>query len=417
MKAKKTALGIGALFQNIPNLYECKDGAYTTSESRRGCSRHGGKKTGEPISFGGSISKLGIKDIPLSQVNIDKSLFQGREKDYSERSVENIVNDVQEGNFVWANLDPITVWQSNRDQDAGKMYLLSGHSRFEAFRRLYKAGLTADGKDFSSIPAKVLKNTGIDRARKIALESNTLSTKETEIERAKYYRKLRQDGTDEKKLTDQIKKNEGKEWVNIYAYTFLNPDGKTMAALRQFIEKGDTSAVLMKSLAKWIGAARRNFRGLTNYHESELYDWLVTDKGYGTGSGKVSNEREFQEKVDFFVQKNTFFGNFDAEKPLNIRQALYKSPVEQEYDDRINEARQLLSDAERELKQKIKSLTDRGATKADIQRIVEPIEARIRNQRINLQKLIQKKSEVIEYSKREVELFGIGRIYSPFFRR
>lgn len=419
MKKRTAKKGLGAIYNVIPNLYECKDGTFSTSTGARACNRHGGKKSDTPVSFGGSTSKLGIKDIPLTSINIDKTLFQGREKDYSARSVENIVEAVESGNFVWANLDPITLWESPE----GKTYLLSGHSRYEAFKRLAAKGATADGKDFKSIPAKVLKNTSLSKAKTIALESNTLSTKETDLERAKYYRRLRQDGTDEKKLQEQIKKNEGRNWVNIYAYTFINPDGKAHDTLKRFIDKEDTSATLAKSLIKWIGAARRNNPQLTNAHELELYNWLFTEKGYGTGSGQVSSEREFAEKVALFIQKNTFFGQFDAEKPLNITAQLQKSPTERQYDQQINDAREAVNETEKELRAKIKSLTDRNATKAEIQRIVEPLEARLRNQRIQLQQLIQKKSDVIEYSKREAQLFGvsglagIGRLFGPHRKR
>lgn len=403
MKKKKPSYtGIGAIYNIIPNLYECNDGTYSTSTSSRGCARHGGKKTGEPLSFGGGNSKLNIRDVPLDKILIDKKMFQGREKDYSARSVQNIVSDVYDGKFVWANLDPITLWQ-NAD---GSLFLLSGHSRYEAFRRLAETGAIADGKDFKSIPAKIMKGVSLENAKTIALESNTLSTKETDLERAKYYRRLRQDGTDEKKLLENVKKNEGKNWVNVYAYTFLNPDGKAFSALKIFSDKEDTSGTLAKSLIKWIGSARRNSPELTNAHEEELYDWLFNNKGYGTGSAQVSSEREFSEKVGTFIQKNTFKGYFDTAKPLNITQQLYKSPVEQQFDQQINEAKANVIEAEKEVKSKIKSLTDRGASKAEIQRIVEPLEARLRAARIELQKLISRREQVVEYSKREAELFG-----------
>lgn len=418
LQMKKNLQKIGAIYKTVPDIFPCNDGTFTTSKTKRGCTRHGGKASDTPLKFGGGgSSKLNIKDVPLNDVNVDKALFQGREKDFSIRSVENIVEAVKSGQFVWANLDPITLWKN----DAGKLFLISGHSRFEAFKRLAKDGQKADGKDFESIPAKILKGE-LSTAKRTALESNTLSTKETDIERAKYYRRLRQDGQEEKNTVDAMKKNEGKNWVNIYAYTFLNPNGKTMSGLKQFAENEDTSAQLSKSLSKWIGAARKNYPQLTNEHEDELYNWMFTQKGYGTGPGAVSNERDFSEKVNLFVQKNTFFGNFDAEKPLNILQQLQKSPVEREYDQQLDDAKKNVTDTEKELKQKIKTLSDRGATKSEIQKIVEPFEARLRDQRITLQKLIAKKSEITDYAKKEITLFGIsgnkGReiSYNPFKR-
>ncbi len=400
MKNKK---GIGAIFPALPKLYECVDGTFSTSESSRGCSRHGGKKSGIPIAFGGGGSKLKVKDVPISEISVDKNMFQGREKDFSARSVENIVSAVKNKEFVWANLDPITLWKST----TGKLYIISGHSRFEAFRRLSANNINYDGENFNSIPAKVLIAVPLESAQRIALESNTLSTKETDLERAKYYRKLKQDGTKESALIDNIKKNEGKNWVNIYAYTFLNPTGKSINALSNFSDNEDTSAQLTKSLIKWIGSGRKSFPAITNEHEDELYDWLFNKKGYGTGSGAVSNEGEFKDALNSFVAKNTFFGNFNEEKPLNILELLKKSPVEAQYDEQINDAKKLVLDSEKSLKSKIKTLTDRGATKSEIQKIVEPYEATLRNQRVNLQKLLQKKTDVLEYSKNEKTLFGV----------
>jgi hypothetical protein len=156
--------------------------------------------------------------------------------------------------------------------------------------------------------------------------------------------------------------------------------------------------------------ARKNYPDLTNDHEREIYTWLFDQKGYGSGNGQVSSEREFNEKISLFIAKNTFFGKFDNEKPLNIQSLLQKSPVEREFDEQISEAKNLVSETEKELKSKIKSLTDRGGTKAEISKIVEPIEIKLRNQRIALQKLLQKKDEVIEYSKRELQLFGLGKV-------
>jgi len=394
--------GINAIYPNVPELFECNDGTFSTSSGANACARHGGRKSREPLSFGtGGSALLNVQDVPLQQIHIDRRLFQGREKAFSQRSVDNIVNDVQAGRFVWANLDPITLWQSPE----GKLYLLSGHSRHHAFEVLHNMGARVDGKGFTRIPAKIYAGD-IEAARRLALESNTLSTKETDLERATYYRKLRQDGVPEKSILEQIKKNEGRNWTNVWAYTYLSPSGRAWATVRQFADGEDTSATLAKNLAKWIGNARRQFPMLTNEHETELYDWLFEHKGYGTGSQQVSNEREFLEKVGRFVQKNTEFGVFQ-QRPLNILSAQQKSPAEQEYDRQIYERQTQITALDKEIRAKIKDLTDRKATKDDLQRIISPMEATLRNLRSDLQRLMLQKSQVIEYSKNEATLFGI----------
>lgn len=396
---------IGAIYSDVPEIYECNDGTFSTSSGPNACHRHGGRKSRQPIATGsGGSGLLNIQDVPLSQIHVDRQLFQGREKAFSQRSVDNIVNDVSTGRFAWENLDPITLWRA----PDGKLYLLSGHSRLRAFEILAGMRATAAGKGFDRIPAKI-RSGALDDARRLALESNTLSTKETDIERAAYYRKLRQDGVPEKELLAQIRKNEGRNAVNIYAYTFLSPTGKTWATLRQFSESEDTSSNIAKSLAKWIGAARREYPMLTNDHERELHDWLFDHRGYGSGAGQVSKESDFQERVGRFIARNTEFGHFDQSKPLNILNALLKSPTEQEYDRQIDELQTKIRDLDTAIKLKTKNLVAQKATKEDLQRILSPMEATLRNLRSDLQRMLLQKQNIIEYGKREATLFGRPR--------
>ena len=94
---------------------------------------------------------------------------------------------------------------------------------------------------------------------------------------------------------------------------------------------------------------------------------------------------------------------------MNILAAQQKSPTELQYDQQISERQREIQELERQIKAKIKTLTDQGATKNDLARIIAPLEASLRNLRSDLQRLLQKKSEVIEYSKREATLFGRKR--------
>ncbi len=397
---------IGAIFNEVPELYECTDGTYSSATTSRACSRHGGRKSNTPIKFGGGGGSdlLNIQDVPLNQIYINRELFQGREKAYSKRSVDNIVQDAKEGRFAWENLDPITLWKD----PTGKLFLLSGHSRHKAFEVLASEGVRVEGKGFDRIPAKI-RTGSLATAQRMALESNTLSTKETDIERAAYYRRLRQDGEAEKNIVLQGRKNEGRNWANIYAFTFLNPSGRTWAMLRQFSEGEDQSATMAKNMAKWIGTARREFPGLTNEHEAELYAWLFEQKGYGSGAGQVSNERDFLEKVAMFVAKNTFFDEFDQSKPLNILQAQYKSPVEMQFESQIQEQNQSIADMDRKIKAKIKELTNGGASKSLVAEVLAPMEASLRSMRLELARLLQKKQEVAQYARNEATLFGHRR--------
>jgi hypothetical protein len=399
--------GVGAIYREIPSFFQCTDGTFSTSTSTRACRRHGGKKSDLPyqLTSGAGSNLLNIQDVPLSQIHVNHALFQGREKAYSPRSVENILAAVANGAFLWENLDPVVLWQS----PDGKKYLVSGHSRTEAFRRLEAAGATAGGKGFSRIPAKVLQNVSKEVAKTVALESNTLSTKENDVERAAYYRRLRQDGRGEKQIFEAVKKNEGRNANNIYAYTFLSPSGKAWYNLKQFAEDESQSGQITKALAAWIGNARKIFPVLTNDHENELTTWLFEKRGYGTGAGQVNNAREFSESVQKFVARNTFLGVFDPTKPLNIEGLLTKTPTEMEYDLQIEAAKKAAAEADKLWKAKADELTGRKASQTDVQRILLPYSTNRQNAYLNLKRLMENKSRVMEYAKNEPALFGIRR--------
>lgn len=98
----------------------------------------------------------GVILVPIFDLNFDTKNFQNRQDEFSETSVNRIVDAVDDGEFNWAVFDPITVWKNPQD---GKLYVLSGHSRSEAFKRLAMAGKSAQGKKFDRIPAKVFEGS------------------------------------------------------------------------------------------------------------------------------------------------------------------------------------------------------------------------------------------------------------------
>lgn len=285
-------------------------------------------------------SSLSVVDIPLHLVNVAKDLFQNRKKDYSARSVENIVNAVKNGTFRWENFDPVILWE---EPVTGKFYILSGHSRTEAFRRLAAEGAVYDGRPFDYIPAKISR-VSLEEAKEIAKKSNTLSTKETDTERAAYYREKREAGASEKELRDEAKVTEGKDADKILSLSFLNPSGRVIAALESTDEADQTTKNTVQTVAAWIGSARRSFPALTDEHENELFDWLIYGGGYGTRPGQISNADTFREKVGTLVMRNTEFGEFKADRPLNPRNLQKRGPYELEYEQQMKEAQRALID-------------------------------------------------------------------------
>ena len=346
-------------------------------------------------------------DIPLSKIRTKPEWFQNRAEGFSTRSVDNIVNAVRSGAFSWGAFDPITVWES----PGGDLFVLSGHSRTEAFTRLQAAGAQSGGRDFSRIPGKIQRGISEQEAKRLAMESNTLATKESDLERAAYYRRLRlTDGLTGKDLDQAARRMEGRNANQILALSYLSPQGKTLAALTALQEAEDQSRGIMANVARWIGNARRSFPQLTDGHENELYDFLIAGRAYGTAKGQISNEREFMDRLQAVIGRRTTFGVFDQAQPLNILNLASKSPVEQTYDAQLEEARQNILDQERELKRKTAEYASRNASEEKIKELTAGLEAGLRRARIEYQNLLQAKGRVMEAARNELNLFQISGI-------
>lgn len=378
----------------------CQDGTYSDNKTSRACNRHGG-----PKAFGVSpiVRQKQILEshpsavylIPVRDISFDRALFQNRDSEYSEESVNRIIEAVNNGSFKWEVFDPILLWKNGK-----KLIVLSGHSRTEAFTLLAQMG----NKDFKKIPAKIIEATRAE-ARKIALESNTLSTNETDTERANYYRQLReQEGLPPKSVEQAAKKNEGKDANRILNYSFLNRNGKALFALKALEGKDDTSNLNIKSVANWIGAARRRYPQLSNLHEDELYTWLIG----GAYGRQYTRLEDFLNKVYITIQQRTQFGKFDQDKALNIQNLGMQSHGEQQYNAMRSELLINVRRMEKDYKEKIKELERREASQADKNRILQPIEMRLRTARQKLLSFDQKATKPLTAARSELNLFAIS---------
>jgi hypothetical protein len=344
-----------------------------------------------------------VQDIPLALINTRPEWFQNREAAYSTRSVESIVSAVLEGRFVWTNFDPVQVWKG----PDGKLYILSGHSRKEAFKRLAEMGIEYQGRRFDTIPAKVETNLSLEQAQEVARQSNTLSTPETALERAAYYRKLRQTGEfTMRQLEDQAKRTEGRNANKVLAFSFLNPGGKTYNALEALQNADAASFGNIETIGQWIGNARKGMPFLSNSHENEIYDWLVTGGGYGTKAGQINSEMAFKNELYRIVQKNTVFGQFDTSEPLNIQNARYTNPVEAEFNAQVDELRREIAKLEKQKTESLKRYS-REATPKRMAEILAPIEAGLRVKGQELNRLILSKNSLLEAGKAQASLFGV----------
>lgn len=312
--------------------------------------------------------------IPVNQIKTDEKNFQNRTDKYSEKSVNAIIKAVKNNSFNWFAFDPVLLWQ-NPD---GDLFVLSGHSRTEAFRRLSQENpdLEIDGLNFSKIPAKIFKGDFVN-AKNLALNSNALSTPETLLERADFYRKQRQQLSkrqDIAKLREKaLRENQG---AVIWDLSFLPSDGLTVDSLKRFKMQEDSEAAFENyiravNIAQWIGKAFQIYPRLSKLHDNELFKFLVNN--YGTKSGQYNSFSKLNDRLSVLyprnvanVEKVDFDGNFST--PFGL-------VIYEKNEDEISELQELESEAKRakrELDKKIKDLRSRTSDKAQIFEIVTP---------------------------------------------
>lgn len=271
----------------------------------------------------------GVKTIPLSDLYTDEKRFQNRKK-LNEEIVENIVN-----NFKPTDLDPLVVWY---DKKQGKTFVLAGHHRFEALKRL----------KHKNVPVKFANDdypTEADAIRYAKEISNANRTLEEPYERAAIYRKYREEGYSEKEINDKAAL-EGKNRSYILNLSCLNPKGATMSTLVQFSQtqsKADKNEA--ERVADWIGQARRNAPELTDAHEKEMFDFLMN---------KEASKRTTT-KVKFLEYVRACWNPFEPTAPLNLARMKYQSEGEKQYDEEVERYKTLISN----LQNNIGNLKDR----------------------------------------------------------
>ena len=253
----------------------------------------------------------GVKTIPLSDLYTDEKRFQNRKK-LNEEIVDNIVK-----NFKPTDLDPLVVWY---DKKQDKTFVLAGHHRFEALKRL----------KHKTVPVKYANEdypTEADAIRYAKEISNANRTLEEPYERAAIYRKYREEGYSEKDINEKAAL-EGKNRSYILNLSWLNPKGATMSTLVQFSQtqsKADKNEA--ERIADWIGQARRNAPELTDAHEKEMFDFLTNKEA----SKRTTNKAKFLEYV------RACYNPFEPTEPLNLARIKYQSEGEKQYDEEVEE--------------------------------------------------------------------------------
>lgn len=382
-------------------------------DQMRSLQRYGVKPYTPETEF---ASESGTVLFPVKNLHFDRKNFQNRETDFSDESVLKIIKAVKDGKFNWAVFDAITIWQNPAD---GKFYVLSGHSRSEAFKRLAEMGESADGKNFTKIPAKIFKGT-FDEARDLALNSNTLSTKEKNFERANYYRALYNSeiakGRSKAEATNVImpliREREGKNANSIFYISFLNPNGIFYDALRQLQNAPTQDRERLKVVGEWVGRLRKDRSKLTDFHERELFDFLITQGNYNK---TVTNYADLLKRIDTALLKMVDEkGNFQPERSLNLKKNIVAEGNENAFLQELDRLKRVAADDENLYNQKLADFRNRqkiDATITDEQilKAVEPYRQRAVLSKADYNAFRQKRAQYIDADRRQTSLFGLGK--------
>ncbi|GJM64859.1 hypothetical protein [Persicobacter diffluens] len=347
--------------------------------------------------------KANVQMMNLSIITTDEKRFQNRQNAFSEESANRIVKAYEEGKFNWAAFDPIVVW---REKSTHLYKVLSGHSRFAAFKKLSKKDA-----QFQQIPVKIFAGTEAE-AIDFALNSNTLSTKETDLERAAYYQNKRincglSGPSCARQIEEEIREKEGKNASTIHNLSYLNPKGWIVQQILQFDGKDKTSSNNLNTIATWTGEARRKFPKLTDQHENQIAKWLL-EKGFGNRSGQFSAKSKFFQYLDRFSD----MGKFDA--VINLDRQVSKSPAEQEWEEQKRELEKVLKAAEKEYQEKSTRFyaavnsddPTRKISKAKADELSKPYLDKVGTIKQKLAKHQMKKAEAKQAGRKQTALFG-----------
>lgn len=251
-----------------------------------------------------------VREIPRSEIIVSPDSFQGRQSEYSEDTVKQIVSN----GFYDKSMEPIVVWP---DPVSGKYVVLSGHSRWEASRRLYKSGQ----KDLETMAAKVFQGDKDDATDYAVLESNRGSTEEGLLSDLAAYRRAIQTGKNKQYLAGIFKPESRLRKLQNLAE--LNPKGQF---IEQLSSPGSVSFPYLERNAQWIGELRAHYPRLTDAHENEIFKWI-----YLEGKGlKLKKDQLFST-----IEKRVSRIDFDPELALNLNNAPSSSALTDPLQDEI----------------------------------------------------------------------------------
>ena len=331
--------------------------------------------------------------------------FQERETPYAEATVRSIMDAVENGTFVGrGKLPSIELW---KDPATGELVNVSGHSRIEAYRRLASKNPEKYG-DFNEIKATIFEDMTFEQAKTQAAASN-LGAQATPTAKAKAVRDMRQAGLSEAEIAKRTSSAHGKQAPQILALSHLEPNGRLMDAVRQFVERGEATSGEggdILQMAQWIGKVKEKFPNLNARHENEIFDFLR--KNYKTAGKKFRTEAEFNGWMEKYIEKHSVLGKVD--ELLNFEEAIPKSrsreEIEAGLDKEIGEIDGELNKVGSIISRKLLNYKNKGLDKAKQDELLKDDRARRDKLEVDKAAATAKRKEAIgALEKNELNLF------------
>lgn len=306
-----------------------------------------------------------VKNIAREKIAVVPDLFQGRQTEYSEDTVNKIVNEGYDKTD-----EPIVVWWSD---EKNKYVVISGHSRWEASKRLYKAGDTS----LSKMPVKVFLGDEDEAINYAVLESNRAGTAEGIKSDIAAYKKAITAGYNRKKLSGLFKPESYLNQIQLLSY--LNPDGRFLENIGSSSEK---SFPYLRRNAEWVGTLRKQYPAITNSHETEMFKYLYNKDGL-----RVAKQKFFD-----LVQKKVQSFFFDASKPLNLSNVVSTNAVTDPGRQKVKEIEQEIEKLNRERVRKEETLA--RAKREGITAAVEKLERDLKGINRVIREKVERKQQL-----------------------
>lgn len=274
-----------------------------------------------------------VQEVPRSSITVRPEIFQGRETDYAQETVDKIVREGFD-----KTQEPIIVWMA----EDGKLVVISGHSRWEASRRLYEAG----DKSLVTMPVKVYQGTLAEAMDYALLESNRGITQEGLKSDLRAFKFAKQKGYNREYLQGIFKPESRLKLLE--DISSLSENGSFLTYIDTEAEK---SFPYLQRNAHWVGQIRKQHPELTSSHEEEMFRYLY---GLSDTAGSSARKKLLVTKGQFFdlLEKKVSRIDFDSLKPLNLEQVVSTSALTDPAKERIKEIDKDIDKLEQERNQK-----------------------------------------------------------------